>query len=167
MLLIVCSYWNPNEFNTDLPTRCTAPYSRCVGGQFHTCSPEYKADYCASCNDGHYIRDGTCVKCVPEEARRVQIVLYTFVVLINLLWVFGSRELACNVLRVLSTLRFFRQVLIHQPMSGDTKAPVTLLMHGTLQVVRGHGFAIATRIHAGLRIDPFATRFRASSCETS
>ena len=106
--IAACRYWNPSEFSTSAPTPCMPPVARCIGGQYHACSAEYDGDYCASCRDGFYTRDGACVLCVASETQKVYIIIASFVVFLNLLFFSASADLTRTVVMILGMLKLFR-----------------------------------------------------------
>ncbi len=105
-----CRYWNPSEFSSDSPTRCMPPATRCIGGQHHDCSPEYTGEYCASCAEGFYLRDGTCLPCVPGEVQNTYAMIAAFVMFLNLLYFFAPPDLTRSVLQLIGVLKLFRRV---------------------------------------------------------
>lgn len=106
--IAACRYWNPSEFSPSAPTPCMPPAARCIGGQYHECSAEYDGDYCASCRDGFYTRDGACVLCVASETQKVYIIIASFVVFLNMLFFSAPADLTRTVVLILSMLKLFR-----------------------------------------------------------
>ena len=58
-------WWGPPGGFAGWVAECPAPASRCIGGQFSLCMPQYdqSSEFCSRCAPEHYKRLRECVPC--------------------------------------------------------------------------------------------------------
>jgi hypothetical protein len=82
--------------------RCS-PESRCIGGQFSLCSPEFDGPYCSQCAPSHYSQGFLCLPCIEGSAQKRTIIIVSFIIIFNSMLLFANYEVSVTLLGVSST----------------------------------------------------------------
>ena len=83
--------------------RCGSPESRCIGGQFSLCSPEFDGPYCSQCASNHYSQGFLCLPCIEGSAQKRTIIIVSFIIIFNSMLLFANYEVSVTLLGVSST----------------------------------------------------------------
>jgi hypothetical protein len=80
--------------------RCGSPESRCIGGQFSLCSPEFDGPYCSQCAPSHYSQGFLCLPCIEGSAQKRTIIIFSFIIIFNSVLLFANYEVSVTLLGV-------------------------------------------------------------------
>ena len=126
--------------------RCS-PESRCIGGQFSLCSPEFDGPYCSQCAPSHYSQGFLCLPCIEGSAQKRTIIIVSFIIIFNSMLLFANYEVSVTLLGVSSTaLHTQRCSLVRLPLLTPAPELQYLCMRqviSTLQCFRGIGMYVS------------------------
>jgi len=128
--------------------RCGSPATRCIGGQFSLCSPEFDGPYCSECAPNHYSQGFLCLPCIEGSAHKRTIIIVSFIIIFNSVLLFANYEVSVTLLGVrLTALHWRRCLLAHLPFftpAPDWQYVCIRQVVSTLQCFRGIGMYVST-----------------------
>ena len=128
--------------------RCGSPATRCIGGQFSLCSPEFDGPYCSQCASNHYSQGFLCLPCIEGSAQKRTIIIVSFIIIFNSVLLFANYEVSVTLLGVsLTALHWRRCSLVHLPLltpAPDLQYVCMRQVVSTLQCFRGIGMYVST-----------------------
>ena len=101
-------YPDPNA--AELHPLVAAGMPRCIGGKDSLCRPDFAGKLCSTCAAGFFKSGNKCKLCLPSSVLDAKIAVVVFVVIFDLVILFGHRDVAGVIVGVIGRLQDFYAV---------------------------------------------------------
>jgi hypothetical protein len=100
----------PDPKAAELYPLVAAGMPRCIGGKDSLCRPDFAGRLCSTCAAGFYKSGNKCKLCLPSSVLDAKVAVIIYVVVFDLVILFGHRDVAGVIVGVIGRLRDFYAV---------------------------------------------------------